>query len=134
MDGQFRVSARSVSLCSIAQRLQSALLWRLGGHGRRRIPRAVVAAQAVLLIASIVVPSGAFAADLSPQTIAFASLPDTTYGTPPIALSATASSSLQVTFAAEGPCSVVGNSLSLTGTGTCTVIASQTGDATWAAA
>jgi hypothetical protein len=41
----------------------------------------------------------------------------------------TASSGLAVSFAASGPCSVSGNVVTLTGTGTCSITTSQSGDA-----
>ena len=68
------------------------------------------------------------------QSITFAPLPDVTYGSGPISLAATASSGLPVSYAASGFCSVDGNVLSITGPGTCTVTASQGGDASWAPA
>lgn len=62
------------------------------------------------------------------QSIAFGALPDVVYGVPPINLAATASSQLEVTFAASGPCEVSGAVLTLTGPGTCMVTASQAGN------
>jgi hypothetical protein len=62
------------------------------------------------------------------QTISFAPLPDKVLGEPPFAVSATASSGLPVSFAASGPCSVFGNTVSLSGTGVCTITAMQDGN------
>jgi hypothetical protein len=62
------------------------------------------------------------------QTISFAPLPDKVLGEPPFAVTATASSGLPVSFAASGPCSVSGNTVSLSGTGVCTIAAMQDGD------
>ena len=53
----------------------------------------------------------------------------------PFALSATASSGLTVSFMIfSGPASLSGNNLTITGTGTITVRATQAGDATYSAA
>ncbi len=49
-------------------------------------------------------------------------------------MSATATSSLAVTFAASGSCTVTGNSVHLTAAGNCTVTASQAGNANYNAA
>ncbi len=69
------------------------------------------------------------------QTITFAALADRAFTASPIALSATASSGLPVSFSiASGPAVVAGQSLTLSGPGTVTVRASQAGDATYAAA
>ncbi len=69
------------------------------------------------------------------QTITFAALADQGFTATPITLSATASSGLVVAFAVQsGPASISGNNLTLTGTGTVTVRATQAGDATYAAA
>jgi hypothetical protein len=66
------------------------------------------------------------------QTITFAGLSGTTYGAAPLALSATASSGLPVTFSVlSGPATVSGNTLTLTGAGTVTVRASQVGDSSY---
>lgn len=66
---------------------------------------------------------------LQNQTIDFAGLPGVTYGASPIALSATASSGLAVAYQSSGPCSVAGATLTITGAGTCVVLATQPGDA-----
>jgi hypothetical protein len=73
---------------------------------------------------------------LTAQSISFAALGNQTLGTPPPALSATASSGLTVTFASTTPsvCTVSGTSITLVAAGTCTVTASQPGNATFAAA
>lgn len=71
-----------------------------------------------------------------PQTISFTAPADQVMGVAAPALSATASSGLAVTFTSTTPavCGVSGSSLSLLGAGTCTVTASQAGDASFAAA
>ena len=68
------------------------------------------------------------------QTITFAPLPDRTYGDPDFTVSATASSGLAVSFGATGQCTVTGATVHLTGPGSCTITASQGGDANYAAA
>ncbi len=65
------------------------------------------------------------------QSINFSALPDKTYGDPPFALSATASSGLAVSFGATGNCSVSGNLVTITGAGSCAVTASQAGNASY---
>jgi probable HAF family extracellular repeat protein len=69
------------------------------------------------------------------QTITFGGLPNVTYGVAPITLSASASSSLPVSFAlTSGPATLSGSTLTITGTGTVTITASQAGNATYPAA
>src|SRR5205085_10324313 len=63
------------------------------------------------------------------QTITFAPLPDKTYGDPDFAVTATASSGLPVSFAPSGSCIVSGATVHLTGPGSCTITASQAGNA-----
>jgi hypothetical protein len=71
-----------------------------------------------------------------PQTISFTPPADATFGDPPLALQATASSGLPVSFTSATPqvCTTSGSMLTLAGAGTCTVTAEQAGDATYAAA
>jgi blue copper oxidase len=73
---------------------------------------------------------------LTAQTISFtAPTSPVTFGTAPIALSATATSGLAVTFTVNsGPGTVSGSTLTLTGSGTIVVAASQAGNAVFAAA
>jgi uncharacterized delta-60 repeat protein len=84
------------------------------------------------------ITSNAVAVDvitIQPQTITFAALPDIAFTTTPITLSASASSGLTVTFAVDaGNATVSGNSLTLTGTGSVTVRASQAGNGSYSAA
>ena len=76
------------------------------------------------------------ASQLTPQTITFASPGNQTFGIAPAALVAVSTSNLTVSFASATPsvCSVSGTTLTLTGAGQCVVGASQTGNATYAAA
>jgi hypothetical protein len=73
---------------------------------------------------------------LTAQSITFAALSNQTVGTTPPALAATASSGLTVLFASTTPsvCTVSGTTITLVAAGTCTVTASQPGNATYAAA
>ena len=69
------------------------------------------------------------------QTITFAPLVNKTYGEPPFAVSATASSGLNVSFnILSGPATLSGNNVTLTSTGTVIVRASQAGNASYYAA
>jgi hypothetical protein len=63
------------------------------------------------------------------QTITFGSLANKTHGDPDFSVSATASSGLAVSFAASGNCTVSGTTVHLTRAGSCTITASQQGDA-----
>lgn len=65
------------------------------------------------------------------QTITFGTLSSKNFGDPDFAVSATASSSLAVTFSASGNCSVAGSTVHLTGAGSCTITASQAGDSNY---
>jgi FtsP/CotA-like multicopper oxidase with cupredoxin domain len=67
----------------------------------------------------------------APQTITFGPLVDKTFGDPDFNVSASASSGLPVSFAAAGDCTVAGTLVSLTGVGSCTITASQAGNASW---
>jgi hypothetical protein len=68
------------------------------------------------------------------QTITFGALADRTFGDPDLAVSASASSGLTVSFSARGRCAVTGAIVHITGAGLCTVTASQPGDSSYAAA
>lgn len=68
------------------------------------------------------------------QTITFGALGNKTYGAAPFTLTATASSSLAVTFTVTGPATVTGSTVTITGVGQVVVTAAQAGNATYAAA
>jgi hypothetical protein len=69
------------------------------------------------------------------QTITFPAVGYKTFGDAPFTLNATASSGLPVNYSViSGPATVSGNTLTLTGAGTVTIQASQTGNATYNAA
>lgn len=73
----------------------------------------------------------------APQSIAFGPLADHTWGEVTFTVSATATSGLPVAFASTTPavCTADGSALiTMTGTGTCTLVASQAGDGNWLAA
>jgi parallel beta-helix repeat protein len=69
------------------------------------------------------------------QSITFPAIPNKTYGDAPFALNATASSGLPVSYrVVSGPAIVSGNIVTLTGSGTVTIEASQAGNAFYSAA
>jgi hypothetical protein len=68
------------------------------------------------------------------QTITFGALANKTFGDPDFTVSATATSGLAVSFAASGQCTVAGTTVHLTGNGSCTITASQTGNGNFNAA
>jgi hypothetical protein len=70
-----------------------------------------------------------FAIGKADQQITFDALPDKTFADPDFSVSATASSSLVVSFAASGSCTLSGSQVHPTGAGLCTITASQDGDA-----
>ena len=76
----------------------------------------------------------AFSIAKADQTISFGPLANKTFGDPDFGVSATASSGLVVSFAASGNCSISGSTVHLTGAGSCTITASQAGDANYNAA
>ncbi|MFA7266806.1 MAG: pentapeptide repeat-containing protein, partial [Candidatus Nanopelagicales bacterium] len=65
------------------------------------------------------------------QTIDFPQPADVTFGVPSVALAATSSSNLTVAFASTTPtiCAVSGTTATIVGAGSCSVVASQGGDA-----
>jgi hypothetical protein len=77
-----------------------------------------------------------FAVVVASQTIAFATVPVQALGAVPLAINASASSGLPVTFGSTTPtvCSVSGSTVSLLAPGTCSITATQAGSATYAAA
>jgi hypothetical protein len=75
--------------------------------------------------------SQSFAIAKAGQSITFGPLATMTYGDPDISVSATASSGLPVSFAASGHCTVTAATVHLTGAGSCTVMASQAGNANY---
>ncbi|CAN5161832.1 hypothetical protein BH11PSE9_BH11PSE9_16550 [soil metagenome] len=70
------------------------------------------------------------------QTLVFASPGDQSLGVAPLALTATASSGLPVSFISLTPavCTVSGSTLTLVAAGTCSISASQAGDSAYSAA
>jgi hypothetical protein len=75
-------------------------------------------------------------ANAASQTITFGPLGNVTFGVPPFTISATASSGLPVSFASSTPkvCTVTGNTVTIVGIGTCSITASQGGNANYLAA
>ena len=65
------------------------------------------------------------------QTITFAALANKKVGDPDFTIGASASSRLPVAFAASGRCTVTGARVHLTGAGSCTITATQAGNANY---
>lgn len=79
--------------------------------------------------------SQSFTIGKASQTVTFGALSGRTFGEMPFALSSSASSGLPVTFSVtSGPAVVLGNTLTLTGTGTVAVMATQPGNENYVAA
>jgi hypothetical protein len=68
------------------------------------------------------------------QTITFGALPAKRYGDADFAAGARASSGLAIDYSASGPCSLPGGNIHVTGAGSCTITASQPGNANYGAA
>ena len=68
------------------------------------------------------------------QTITFGALSNKTFGNPDFSVSAAATSGLSVSFSATGNCTVSGNTVHITGAGSCAVTASQAGNSNFNAA
>jgi len=68
------------------------------------------------------------------QQIEFASLADRIVGETDFSIAATSTSGLPVSFSASGACSVSSGVVHITGVGSCTIVATQAGDETYAAA
>jgi sugar lactone lactonase YvrE len=85
---------------------------------------------------SVVVSGTGVAASLTAQTITFGALANQVYGTAPFTVSASASSNLPVSFASTtaSVCTVSGSTVTLAAVGTCTIQATQGGNANYAAA
>ena len=73
---------------------------------------------------------------LTPQTITFPVLANTPFTSPPPTPAATASSGLPVSYASNSPgvCTIAGSTISFVSAGTCSITASQAGNATYAPA
>ncbi len=71
---------------------------------------------------------------LLPQTITLLPLPPHVYGDPFFILNATATSGLPVIYTASGNCVVIGAGVTMTGAGSCTITANQSGDTTYSPA
>ena len=69
-----------------------------------------------------------------PQAVSFAPLADTAFSNQPLGLFALSTSGLPVTFVASGSCAVTGDFLVISGLGSCTITATQLGDAVYGTA
>jgi Zn-dependent metalloprotease len=95
---------------------------------------AITAAQAGNVAYTAASLTMSFAIDKGSQSIAFASLPKRTVGDADFRVAPTASSGLPVTLAARGSCTISSRQVHLLRAGTCTLTASQGGDANFDAA
>lgn len=84
--------------------------------------------------AATAAPALGFTIAKGAQTITFAPLPDRPLNDSPFTVAAAASSGLPVSFGSSGQCVVSGNTVTLTGVGSCAVTASQPGNANYNAA
>ena len=78
--------------------------------------------------------SRTFTIEKASQTITFDALANKTFGDPNFGLNATADSGLSASYSATGSCSIVGannDQVSIDGAGSCTITASQTGNANY---
>ncbi|PYR48879.1 MAG: hypothetical protein DMF89_14380 [Acidobacteria bacterium] len=75
--------------------------------------------------------TGTLVIDRASQTIAFAPLGDKSYGDLPFTVAASASSGLDVAFAASGSCGMSGTTVTLVSGGLCTVTAEQPGNSNY---
>jgi hypothetical protein len=83
----------------------------------------------------VITYAGVFTIAAAPQTITFGALPGKTYGDAPFGLTATASSGLPVSFSvSSGPASISGTTVTITGAGAVTIVASQSGNSNYQAA
>jgi hypothetical protein len=73
-------------------------------------------------------------AEKANQTITFGALADKIIGDPDFNVSASASSGLPVSFSASGSCSIIGTLVHITGVGSCSITASQSGNDNYNAA
>jgi hypothetical protein len=110
-------------------------------HARARrprcLPRAVTEAHTAPERASPgIAQSIPAAVALTSQTITFNALSNRTFGNPPFTVTAAAASGLPVSFSSltTAVCTVSGNTVTIVAAGTCTIRASQAGDATYAPA
>ena len=80
--------------------------------------------------------SRSFTVQKRAQTITFGQLPNRTVGDAPVALNATASSGLAVSFSSDTPavCNTSGSTATLLAAGTCTIVAGQAGSGAYSPA
>jgi Domain of unknown function (DUF4214)/Divergent InlB B-repeat domain len=105
-----------------------------GVAARTTVACTVAASNAIGLGPAVTAPAVSVAGQM--QSITFNTLADKVFGDAPVALTATASSSLPVTFASTTlpTCEVANNAVTLTGAGVCTIVAQQSGSTVFSAA
>jgi uncharacterized protein YjbI with pentapeptide repeats len=121
---------------SVRERTRVRFLEQGRGRMGSSAQRSAWMAAGLLSVASLLsVPTSlTLAAGADPQTITFNRVPNGAQYGESWSLDATSTSGLPVTYATSGSCTVTDGILTLTGLGTCTVTASQAGDATHAPA
>jgi len=129
---QWNGTALPTTFVSVTQLTASVAASLIASAGEDNVgvvnPGGVDSAEAVFTVNA---PAGS-----APQTITFGPLSDVIFGAPPLAIVATASSGLTVSFASTtlAVCTVAGTTVTLVAPGTCSITAAQTGNATFAAA
>jgi cyclophilin family peptidyl-prolyl cis-trans isomerase len=79
--------------------------------------------------------TASFSVGMGSQSISFPAIPSQTYGSGPVALEATASSGLPVSYVSSSSnVSISGASVTILGSGTATIVASQLGNSNWSTA
>ncbi|WP_423456465.1 IPTL-CTERM sorting domain-containing protein [Ottowia sp. VDI28] len=114
------VTPRAIGLCTLEASLPA-------GSGGAGLPR--LAVQRSFLISEVSIRTA--------QVIEFPALADRVASDPPQTLKAVASSGLAVRYTAQGPCSIVSGAVAAggaSGTGVCTVTATQEGNTSYASA
>jgi hypothetical protein len=81
-----------------------------------------------LYVNAVAWAAGSAGGQAEAQTITFSPLADKVYGDAAFTVSASASSTLPVSFIAAGQCTIVGATVTITGAGTCTITAQQAGN------
>jgi len=135
-DADFPVSATSssglqVSFAASGNCMLSAATVHVTGAGSCTVTASQAGDAAYAPAAPV---SQTFVVAKANQTIAFGALTGKRLGSADFSVNATASSGLNVSFAATGTCTVSGTTVHLTGAGSCTITASQAGNTNYNAA
>jgi RHS repeat-associated protein len=139
---QFTATVTNTSNTAVTWTINPAGTGAINSSGLYTAPATISTQQTVTVTATSQANTAASASSVvtlmpkASQTISFtAPVSPVTYGVSPIALTATASSGLPVTFSVvSGPGTVSGSTLTITGVGTVVVAANQAGNTYYAAA